>query len=166
MATKKYDGPPPTHSFERPPKSRPKDVIDYEIAMMEHCCNRTLVSKHPLSRDDLAFLEAFLFHFRILLEFFGEPGRYPDNLHFQKPETCGVQVSKDALAAVAAQAHTMENQWGQKLNKFLAHPTERRYTAPRSWPIYQMRTEMRQLVRLLAQPAAAALVAGRSGALS
>lgn len=137
-----------TETFERPAKATARDVIDYEIAMMEHCCSRALESHRPkLSADDLAFLEAFLLHFRILLEFFGKPGPFPDNLHFQKPETCGALVSDEVRSAVAAHASAMEEKWGQRLNKFLAHPTQKRYTTKRDWPIEEMRGEMRQLVR-------------------
>jgi hypothetical protein len=136
-----------TRRFERPPKSTAKDVIDYEIAMMEHCCSRTLEAHRPnLSGDDLAFLEAFLLHFRILLEFFGKPKPFPDNLHFQKPETCGAHASDEARSAVAEHVGVMEQRWGKRLNKFLAHPTQGRYTTPRDWPVEEMRAEMRQLV--------------------
>jgi len=139
----------PPERFERPPKSSAKDVIDYEIAMMEHCCRRTLASKQPssLDRNDLAFLEAFLLHFRILLESFGKPRRFADNLHFQRPETCGLHVSQGVRSAVAARARALEHKWGQRLNTFLAHPTQRRYTTPRDWAVEEMRAEMGELVK-------------------
>lgn len=138
-----------SQNYERPPKEAPRDVIDYEIEMMEHCAKRVLESEvlqGTLERDQLAFLEAFLLHFRILIEFFGTPApRFKDNLYFQKPETYWLTPSPETLAVVKKRADALDEQWSGKLNKFLAHPTERRYTTKRSWPVERMREEMRDL---------------------
>ncbi len=136
------------HQYERRSKSNARDVIDYEIEMMEHSAARVL--SRPPNRSDFdqfAFLEAFLLHFRILLEFFGKPeARYRDNLYFQKPQTCDVDPSEETLDAVKKLAANLETRWGWKLNKFLAHPTEPRYTTTRSWAVQEMRDDMRALV--------------------
>lgn len=135
------------HQYERRSKSNARDVIDYEIAMMEHSASRVLGGPPDGSFDQFAFLESFLLHCRILLEFFGRPNtKYTDNLYFQKPVTCDVDPSDEMLDAVRKLATKLESRWGQKLNKFLAHPTEPRYTTARSWPVEEMRDEMRGLI--------------------
>jgi hypothetical protein len=141
-----------SQNFERPPKVEARDVIDYEIEMMEHCASRLLKSQTPpdtLSQDQLAFLEGFLLHFRILLEFFGKPSnQYQDNLYFQRPETYGLTPSAANLAAARAGARKLHSEWNEKLNKFLAHPTERRYTTKRSWQVKKMLEDMHELTAL------------------
>jgi hypothetical protein len=58
-------------------------------------------------------------------------------------------LSDDELAILEAfLLHFRIRAWAERLNKFLAHPTERRYTTKRSWPVEQMRDEMRRLVAL------------------
>ena len=142
----------PVRDFERSPKSTAKDVVDYEIGMLEHCAMRLLAFEDEvLTKDELAFLEAFLLHFRILLEFFGEPREsYPDNLHFELLESYdhGRSPSATALAKAREGAARLTAEWNGKLNKFLAHPTDKRYQTPRSWPVEKMREEMRRLVAL------------------
>jgi hypothetical protein len=136
------------HQYERSVKTSAKDVIDYEIVMMEHCATRVLHHPPDVSdRDQLVCLEAFLLHFRVLLEFFGKPDRrHKDNLYFQRPQTYAAYPSEEAIEAASRHAANLEAKWGQRLNKFLAHPTERRYTTRRSWPVEEMRMEMRTLV--------------------
>ncbi len=134
--------------YERPPKGSAKDVVDYEIDMMEHCATRVLAGGQDAgNHDQFAFLEAFLLHFRILLEFFGKPNeRYKDNVYFQLPLTCEISPAGETLQSVEKLAATLEAKWGRKLNKFLAHPTQLRYTTSRSWPVEEMRDQMRALV--------------------
>lgn len=136
------------HRYERRHKSNARDVINYEIDMMEHSASRVLEKAPDLTdNDQFLYLEAFLLHFRILLEFFGKPDkRYPDNLYFQKPETCEVDPPKEVLAKTRKLAASLHAKWGPKLNKFLAHPTEPRYTTSRDWTVEEMREEMRGLV--------------------
>lgn len=124
-----------------------RDVIDYEIDMMERSAARVLDNLPDHSDfDQFILLEAFLLHFRILLEFFAEPDRRQrDNLYFQRPETCGVSPSRETLEAAKNLAASLQAKWGQKLNKFLAHPTEPRYTTSRGWPVEEMRGRCERL---------------------
>jgi hypothetical protein len=142
-------------TFERPSKINPHDVIEYEVQMLEYCATRLVDSKRPLSNPlgpaKLVLLEAFLLHFRVLLEFFGTPSNnahYRDNLYFQRPESCGLPPCPKAVAKVQMLVAPLHAEWNERLNKFLAHPTERRYTTPRSWPVYAMRAGMRELVEV------------------
>jgi hypothetical protein len=136
------------YRYERRLKSNARDVINYKIDMMEYSATRLLASEPDLANyDQFVFLEAFLLHFRILLEFFGKPDkRFTDNLYFQKPETCAVDPTQETLEASRKLAASLHARWGHKLNKFLAHLTEPRYTASRDWVVEEMRNEMRALV--------------------
>jgi hypothetical protein len=131
-------------------KTSAKDVIDYEIRMLNHCARRTLdVNTAELDDDQLAILEAFLLHFRILLEFFGRPNpRYVDNLYFQRPASYDRTPTQAQLRESGEIAERLEAQWGEKLNKYLAHPTVRRHLDKRSWPVDQMHDEMSRLIRV------------------
>ena len=139
--------------FERPTKNSAKDVIDYEIEMFEHCAERLRdIPGRSLTKDQLAMLEAFLLHFRILLEFFGEPNdRFHGNLYFQRPGTYDRDPSAAALKTAADLATALDATWGRRLDKFLAHPTSRRYTEGRTWHVRQMRSEMVPLIGLWRQ---------------
>jgi len=138
--------------FARSEKTSARDVVDYEIRMLEHCATQTIaVTNVDLDENELAILEAFLLHFRILLEFFGKPStnpRFADNLHFAWPQSHGGTPTPDALKDAKRIAKELEVAWGEKLNKFLAHPTDRRYTTQREWPVEDMRDEMRRLIGL------------------
>ena len=52
---------------------------------------------------------------------------------------------------VAELTPPLHERWNKSLNKFLAHPTERRYTTPRSWPVEEMRDAMRELIAVWRQ---------------
>ncbi|MGH7342223.1 MAG: hypothetical protein ACREKH_17170, partial [Candidatus Rokuibacteriota bacterium] len=91
-----------------------------------------------------------LLHFRILLEFFDEPPtnpRYKDNLQFQWPKSYGADPSAAAIKESKTIAKELKDAWDEKLNKFLAHPTERRYTTKRSWPVEKMLDDMGRVPR-------------------
>src|SRR5882672_9667197 len=67
--------------FRRPDKLDHADTGLYEIDMLRFAARRLIESKWQQPRDAWVYLEAFLLHYRNLIEFVGKEKPRPDDLH-------------------------------------------------------------------------------------
>jgi hypothetical protein len=136
------------------PKGRPADVVSYEINMLRHCYGR-LVPTPPADLETLnVYLEAYLVHYRVLLEFFapnhGKDGkRYPKDLSVHRRSAWATRSLSDAeIAAVTAGAAPLRKKWFESISQQLSHCTQLRYENKHDWPIETMHPAMEAVITI------------------
>jgi hypothetical protein len=135
--------------LERPPKETARDVIAYEIQMLEYCYKELAKLKAPSSKRN-AVLEAYLLHARILIEFFSdEPKHKDDDLKYFLDCTSwlGRPLTEEEKNKVRPVVAALREKWWNPLNKFLMHCTVKRYTVKRSWNVAAIHGSILELVK-------------------
>jgi hypothetical protein len=117
-------------------KRRPAEVVDYEINMLRYCFAR-LVPTLPASIEEInAMLEAYLVHYRALIEFFAGQSAYPSDLSVAKPTAWASRVLRpDEIARVVKLAKPLRRKWFTRISQQLSHCTKPRYEQQIDWPI-------------------------------
>lgn len=116
--------------FVRHTKDTALDVIEYEINMLR-ACRDVLVPAPP--RDQLArnvYLEAYLVHYRGLLEFFAQPldRVRPTDLSVRRPtEWASSEINPIQVASITSLAEPLHRLWFNSISQQLAHCTQPRY---------------------------------------
>lgn len=134
-------------SVSRPEKLSHSHTILYEIDMLRHAAQR-LADKWKDEKDEWVYLEAFLVHFRNLIEFLGKENPRADDLSIRKPESFwhksqqppDAQLKKLYRPELWAkyEAHAPD-----RISKYLQHCTEQRIEAKR-WEVAEMYNELRE----------------------
>jgi hypothetical protein len=134
-------------AISRPPKLSHVQTILYEIDMLHHTAAH-LVKEPPNDFDSWACLESFLVHFRNLIEFFGKPAPWGDDLSVSKPDAiwtvADTRPPDSELAKLARKDlwDKYESAAGDsKISKYLHHCTQQRVYAM-NWPVGTMHAEL------------------------
>jgi hypothetical protein len=67
--------------YVRPDKLDHADTVLYEIDMLRYASGRLIEGNWKDPRDAWVYLEAFLVHYRNLIEFLGKPNPRPTDVH-------------------------------------------------------------------------------------
>ena|SRR6185437_10611888 len=123
----------------RPEKGNHLNTISYEIEMLEFCY-KTLVDslgKWGDMRKAFICLEAFLLHYRNLVEFFGgEAGLKSSEPALWSPR----QLSIEEVASISDRQ--LCDKYRGPISAYLQHCTPLRANVERSWNVYQMYKEI------------------------
>jgi hypothetical protein len=134
----------------RPKKLNHADTVLYEIYMLRFAADRLKREQWDDQKDAWAHLEAFLLHYRNLIEFLGKKTRNirPTDLHV----TTIWNMLKATRPKEASQIHREGAKlWAKyegvedRISRYLQHCTTRR-TAAKSWPIDEMSDEIEPLL--------------------
>jgi hypothetical protein len=134
----------------RPKKLNHADTVLYEIYMLRFAADRLKREQWDDQKDAWAYLEAFLLHYRNLIEFLGKK---PKNI---RPTDLHVTTIWKLLKATPPKDASKINQEGAKLwakyegvedriSRYLQHCTTRR-TRAKSWGIDEMSDEIEPLL--------------------
>jgi len=130
----------------RPGKLTYAQTILYEIHMLRYTAETLTTNKWREGKDQWVYLEAFLLHYRNLIEFFGRPGPRADDLHITKSRDFWPVAS--ALPKAEFDKLFNSDLWDKyeddipdKISKYLHHCTKRRID-PKTWDIGIMYGEL------------------------
>ena len=133
-------------------KGRSADVVSYEINMLRHCHGR-LVPTEPDDQETLnVYLEAYLVHYRVLLEFFapkqGKHGTdFPNDLTIHRQAAWATRtVSEVEIEAVTKESAPLRAKWFTDISQQLSHCTQLRYQKKFDWPIEAMHSAMEKVI--------------------
>jgi hypothetical protein len=140
--------------FSRPKKLDHVHTVRYEVDMLRYTANR-LAQQKLTERDAWVYLEAFLLHYRNLIEFLGKENPGPTDLHV----TTIWQLASLAPPAKLNQIHTdgkvlwtryepKDSQGGGRISQYLQHCTTKRIDA-KDWEVSTMMNELEPLLREL-----------------
>jgi hypothetical protein len=137
--------------FSRPKKLNHVDTVRYEIDMLRYAANR-LAEQTLAERDAWVYLEAFLLHYRNLIEFLGKENSSPTDLHV----TTIWQLANLAPPTKLNEIHThgkvlwtryepKDSQGGGRISQYLQHCTTKRIDA-KDWEVSTMMNEIEPLI--------------------
>jgi hypothetical protein len=141
-----------TLTFSRPPKLNHTDTISYEIYMLRHTISR-LAEEKLTERDAWVYLEAFLLHYRNLIEFLGNKNpRRNDNLHVTTiwnlvglPAPAKLNEMHTGGKVLWAKYEPSDDQGDGRISQYLQHCTEKRIDA-KDWAVVTMMEEIEPLL--------------------
>jgi hypothetical protein len=141
--------------YSRPTKTSHLHTVEYEIDMLYFCFGR-LHNPLPNSEegDRNACIEAFLLHYRNLLDFFSDPKQNND-LSIAKPQDwLNRQPTEDDIAMIHdLKARTIRlrdlylSARNGSISKYLQHCTTQRFRVPLNWPIEDMVIGLQEVLR-------------------
>lgn len=132
----------------RPGKLSHAQTMLYEIDMLRETAHQLEADKWQGDYHKWVVLEAFLLHFRNLIEFFGKPTQtHTTDLCIEKPEsfwTAANRPANDVLARLRkpdlwTKYERINNR--NSISKYLQHCTEHRIDA-KDWPVSAMYNEL------------------------
>lgn len=135
----------------RPLKLTHAQTILYESDMLTHSAGRLGETKWQIEKDQWIYLEAFLIHFRNLIEFFGHPAPREGDLTITKPEIIWPDESKRPASAELKSLNRpdlwdkYEGNQPHKISKYLHHCTKIR-TEMKNWEVGAMYGELKPLL--------------------
>jgi len=133
-------------TFSRPDKLTDAQTILYEIDMLRFAAGRLLRGTWESEKDQWAYLECFLVHFRNLIEFLGkEQPRFPDtDLHasniwerLRVPSPAQLPTIREQGGKLWAKYECVED----RISRYLQHCTTLR-TESKSWDVGVMNGEI------------------------
>lgn len=143
--------------FSKPDKLDHADTILYEIDMLRFSVGRLRESVWREPRDAWVYLEAFLVHYRSLIEFLGsqtpkpKPNR-PNSLHITTiwklasiPEPRNLADIYTKGTELWRKYEPSDEDGGGRISQYLQHPTEKRID-PKNWPISMMNEQIEPLL--------------------
>ena len=135
----------------RPKKLNHSDTVRYEIDMLRFAIGR-LAEQKLAERDAWIYLEAFLLHYRNLIEFLGKEPRSQNDLHvttiwnlagLPEPETLnGIHEGGKLLWA---RYEPKDDQGGGRISQYLQHCTSKRIDA-KGWEVTTMMNDIEPLL--------------------
>jgi hypothetical protein len=141
-------------TFSRPAKLNHTDTVSYEIYMLRHAINR-LVKQELTDRDAWVYLEAFLLHYRNLLQFLGKENPSATDLNVTtiwQLEGLPVPENLNQIHAggkiLLAKYEPPDSQGGGRISQYLQHCTTKRIEA-KDWEVATMLNEIEPLLREL-----------------
>jgi hypothetical protein len=138
--------------LSRPKKLGHIDTVHYEIDMLRYAFKQ-LAEQKLTERDAWVYLEAFLLHYRNLIEFLGKGNPSQTDLHV----TNIWQLAKLAEPAKLNELHAdgkvlwaryepKDDQGGGRISQYLQHCTSKRIDA-KDWEVATMMNEVEPLLR-------------------
>lgn len=145
------------NSFSIPDKLDHADTILYEIDMLRFSAGRMREGVWREPRDAWVYLEAFLVHYRSLIEFLGSKipkpkQNRPNSLHvttiwklanIHEPANLAEIYTKGA--ELWRKYEPSDEDGGGRISQYLQHPTEKRID-PKNWPIAAMSEQIEPLL--------------------
>lgn len=131
----------------RPLKLTHTQTILYEIDMLRYTAEELDKGNRKSEKDKWIFLEAFLVHFRNLIEFFGHPAPRLTDLHITKIgdfwHDVSTRPSQSDLAKLrrADLWDRYEDDQPDRISRFLHHCTQHRVD-PKEWEAGMMYSEL------------------------
>lgn len=129
--------------FSRPEKGSHLFTIQYEIDMLNFCYEALLTKIGAWGDTRFAFicLEAFLLHYRNLIEFFGSDG----DLKASKPQVWAPRTLTYEEVSLISDRKLCKKYRGP-ISTYLQHCTKRRAQLDRSWNVWEMYKEIKPLI--------------------
>jgi hypothetical protein len=141
--------------LSRPKKIHHPDTVLYEIYMLRFAAGRLLEGQTKGywrdEKDAWVYLEAFLIHFRNLIEFLGNDNPRPTDVHVKTIWALVNLRPPDRLDEICTKGSLLWNEYEPKgkdsvrLSQYLAHCTQRRIES-RDWPIDTMVEQIEPLL--------------------
>lgn len=137
--------------LSRPKKLDHVDTVRYEIDMLRFAAQR-LAEKTLTERDAWVYLEAFLLHYRNLIDFLGSENPRSTDLHVTNvwqlanltpPATLNELYAKGR--ALRARYEPTDAQGGGRISQYLQHCTTKR-TDAKDWAVTTMVEEIEPLL--------------------
>jgi len=136
----------------RPGKLTHAETMLYEIDMFRETARQLEADKWQGEFHKWVVLEAFLLHFRNVIEFFGRPNPRPTDLSIEKPESFWPDPVKRPSEATLAQLRKPDL-WNTydgaanrfSISKYLQHCTEQRID-DQDWNVSEMHNALRATV--------------------
>ena len=137
--------------LSRPKKLDHVDTVRYEIDMLRFAAQR-LAEKTLTERDAWVYLEAFLLHYRNLIDFLGSEGPRSTDLHVTNvwqlanltpPATLNELYAKGR--ALRARYEPTDAQGGGRISQYLQHCTTKR-TDAKDWAVTTMVEDIEPLL--------------------
>lgn len=140
-----------TLTFSRPKKLNHIDTVRYEIDMLRYAANR-LAEQRLIERDAWVHLEAFLLHYRNLIEFLGKDNPSQTDLHVTTiwaivnlPAPANLNQLHDDGKVLWARYEPKDSQGGGRISQYLQHCTTKRIDA-KDWEVSAMTNEIEPLL--------------------
>jgi hypothetical protein len=141
--------------YSRPEKLDHSDTIHYEISMLRYAALQ--LDSKLIERDAWVHLEAFLLHFRNLIEFLGNDNIRPGDLRVTTiwaligatppPRLAGINADCKLLFA---KYEPSDKAGGGRISQYLQHCTEKRID-DKQWEVSTMMKEIEPLLREVEQ---------------
>ncbi|MFI5096587.1 MAG: hypothetical protein ACHQT6_01310 [Candidatus Acidiferrales bacterium] len=139
--------------FSRPHKLGDFDTVVYEIDMLRFAAARLQESNWQDPRDAWVYLEAFLVHYRNLIEFLGKDNPSKTDLHITtmwNQEGVAAPVDVDEIHTKGkqlwAQYEPKDTDGGGRISQYLHHCTTKRTNA-KYWRIDEMTKQIEPLLK-------------------
>lgn len=129
--------------YSRPDKLDDVETVLYEVDMLRFSICRLVENKFCKPADQWVFLEAFLLHYRNLIEFFGKPSPIADSdLSIRRPKDFWRKNPPDSAALRSMTAPDLWSKYDSRRNpesisKYLHHCTKHR-VIKKKWNVSQM----------------------------
>jgi hypothetical protein len=137
--------------LSRPKKLDHVDTIHYEIDMLRFAASK-LALETLTERDAWVYLEAFLLHYRNLIEFFGKDNASSTDLHVTNiwqieglPVPTNVNQIHQNGQALWAKYEPSDAQGGGRISQYLQHCTIKRIDA-KDWEVSAMMNDIEPLL--------------------
>jgi hypothetical protein len=134
--------------ISRPLKLTHTQTILYEIDMLRYTAGELSKGDWKVEKDKWICLEAFLVHFRNLIEFFGKPAVSKTDLHITKPgdfwRDGATRPNETELTKLTRTDlwDKYEDDQGDRISRFLHHCTTHRVD-PKEWEVGIMYNELK-----------------------
>lgn len=136
--------------FTRPKKELHLDTIRYEIDMLDFSYARLhRADRDRAPRDDYAYLECFLLHYRNLVQFFsGRKNNKKDDLSIREPEAwAGRPVKSAEWSSLRKVGKQLDKAYFHAISCYIQHCTKNRADVDRDWPVVQMYCDIDRLLQ-------------------
>jgi len=140
-------------TYSRPRKLNDLYTVAYEIDMLRFAAGRLLESNWKDERDAWVYLEAFLLHFRNLIEFLGKEKPSDTDLHVTTIWQRGGRPSPDHVAEIYERGKQLwasyepkDADGGGRISQYLHHCTTKR-TDSKDWRIDEMSKQIEPLLK-------------------
>ncbi len=137
--------------LSRPKKLDHRDTVRYEIDMLRFAAQR-LAEMKLTERDAWVYLEAFLLHYRNLIDFLGSDNPRPSDLHVTNIWQLMSLTPPAALNEIHAKGRMLRTRYeptdaqgGGRISQYLQHCTTKRIDA-KDWEVSTMVDEIEPLL--------------------
>jgi hypothetical protein len=133
--------------YSRPKKLDHIHTVRYEIDMLRHAY-RKLAKQNLIERDAWIYLETFLLHYRVLIEFLGKENPSPTDLNVRTiwklvgiPEPAKLDEIHATGRTLLTRYEPLNSQGGGRISQYLQHCTTKRIDA-KDWEVSTMMSEI------------------------
>lgn len=134
--------------YPRGEKESHLDTVRYEIDMLGYSLKRWRETGVEFDAGDRnSFLECFLLHYRVLLEFLSGIHNKPTDLIISRPQVWAMRkVDLQETSSLQKRSKALHKSYHSKISKFLQHCTRARADIPHKWYPETMYTEIQEIL--------------------